>query len=139
MQDFKTRYGPWALVAGASEGIGAAFAAGLAKRGLNLVLLARRLDKLEELSGILGEKYPVEIKCHSLDLADAERTREFVSGLEMEIGLLVYNTAHAPIGYFENIPAADLKKIVDVNITAPLLLTRLVVDKMIPRGRGALS
>jgi short-subunit dehydrogenase len=49
MHAFKSKYGPWAIVAGASEGLGAAFAEELAKRGLNLILIARRLEKLEVL------------------------------------------------------------------------------------------
>lgn len=53
MPDFKYKYGPWALVAGASEGLGAAYAEALAKRGLNLVLIARRSEKLEHLSNEL--------------------------------------------------------------------------------------
>ncbi|MCX6224725.1 MAG: SDR family NAD(P)-dependent oxidoreductase, partial [Bacteroidia bacterium] len=108
MHDFKSKYGPWALVAGASEGLGAAFAEALAKRGLNLVLIARRLEKLEVLSNNLRNKYQIEIKYHALDLADFVQTKHFVSQLEINIGLLVYNAVYAPIGYFENISEENL-------------------------------
>jgi short-subunit dehydrogenase len=136
--DFKSKYGPWALVAGASEGLGATFAEALAQRGLNLILIARRLEKLELLSSRLISNYQVEIRYHALDLADPVESRQFVSGLDLEIGLLVYNAAYAPIGYFENISPEDLDKIIDVNIRAPLLLTRQVIPRMIQRRRGGI-
>jgi len=138
MHDFESKYGPWAIVAGASEGLGAAFAEELAKRGLNLILIARRLDKLEVLSNNLRNKYQIEIKYLSLDLADFEQTKHFVSQLDINIGLLVYNAAYAPIGYFENISEEDLIKIVDVNIKAPLLLSKLVITQMIERRKGGI-
>ena len=138
MIDFKTKYGPWAIVAGASEGLGAAFAEVLAKHHLNLVLIARRTDKLEALANALRDKYPIEIISHSVDLADFEQTKQFVSELTVDIGLLVYNAAYAPIGYFENIPEHDLDQIVNVNIKTPLLLTKLVSTKMIEKGKGGI-
>ncbi len=52
----------------------------------------------------------------------------------MNIGLLIYNAAYAPIGYFEDIPEDHLEKIIEVNIKAPLLLTRLMLPKMIEKG-----
>ncbi|HNW89416.1 MAG TPA: SDR family NAD(P)-dependent oxidoreductase [Bacteroidales bacterium] len=138
MPDFKSKYGPWALVAGASEGLGAAFAEELAKRGMNLFLIARRLEKLEVLSNDLIKKYQIEIKVHSLDLADSAQIKHFVSQLEVNIGLLVYNAAYAPIGYFENISEENLIKIVDVNIKAPLLLSKQLVTKMIEKRKGGI-
>ena len=138
MHDFKSKYGPWAIVAGASEGLGAAFAEELAKRGLNLILIARRLGKLEALSNRLRNQYQIEIKYHALDLADFAQTKHFVSGLESNIGLLVYNAAYSPIGYFENISEEDLTKIVDVNIKTPLLFSKLVSIQMIEKGKGGI-
>jgi uncharacterized protein len=138
MIDFKTRYGTWALVAGASEGLGAAFAEELAKRGLNLVLIARRLENLEVLAKKLAEKYQIEIKCHSLDLADFAQIKHVVSQLDADLGLFVYNAAYAPIGYFDSIPEESLERIVDVNIKTPLLLCKLMSVKMIEKGKGAI-
>ena len=138
MQDFKSKYGPWAIVAGASEGLGAAFAEELAKRGLNLILVARRLEKLEELSDNLKFKYQIEIKCYSIDLADYKQIKNFESHIGSNIGLLVYNAAFAPIGYFENVSEENLLKIVDVNIKAPLLLTKLVSQQMIQKKGGGI-
>jgi hypothetical protein len=138
MHDFKSKYGPWAIVAGASDGLGAAFAEELAKRGLNLILIARRLEKLEVLSNYLRKKYQIEIKYHSIDLADFAQTKDFVSRVGTNTGLLVYNAAYSPIDYFGNISEENLIRIVDVNIKAPLLLSKLVLPQMIEKGKGGI-
>jgi short-subunit dehydrogenase len=138
MLDFKTKYGPWAIVAGASEGLGAAFAEALAKRGLNLILIARRIEKLEVLSSALRNTYQIDIRFHSIDLSDLSQIKQFVSQLETDIFLLVYNAAYSPIGYFEDIPEENLYKIIDVNIRAPLLLTKLLSRKMIEKRKGGI-
>ncbi|MGZ4061415.1 MAG: SDR family NAD(P)-dependent oxidoreductase [Bacteroidia bacterium] len=138
MPDFKSKYGPWAIVAGASEGLGAAFAEELANRGLNLILIARRSEKLEVLSKDLKEKYPIDIKCHMADLADLVQTKHLVSQLEKNIGLLVYNAAYAPIGHFETIAEEDLIKIVDVNVRSPLMMTKLLLPQMIEKRKGGI-
>lgn len=138
MSDFKTTYGPWTLVAGASEGLGAAFAEALASRGLNLILLARRLDKLEALAIQLRETYAVEISIHSIDLANFKTVKQVVSECNRSIGLLVYNAAYAPIGYFESISEEQLETIVDVNIKSPLLLTKLLSAGMIEKKQGGI-
>lgn len=138
MIDFKEKYGPWALVAGASEGLGAAYAEELAKRGLNLILIARRREKLELLANKLKEVYAVEINYHSVDLADYQKTKSVISQIDLNIGLMVYNAAYAPISYFEDISEEDLSKIVDVNIKTPLLLTKLLSAKMMEKGMGGI-
>jgi short-subunit dehydrogenase len=138
MHDFNNKYGPWALVAGASEGLGAAFAEQLAQLGLNLILIARRSDPLHSLSAHLQEKYGVQIVSQALDLSDFETTKQFVSSLDLEVGLLVYNAAYAPIGYFEDIAEKDLDMIVSVNIRTPLLLSKLLSSKMIANRRGGI-
>ena len=138
MTDFKTKYGPWALVAGASEGLGAAFAEALAERGLHLILIARRVDKLEDLALQLKKVYHIEIKIYALDLADFESVKNKLIQCNEVIGLLIYNAAYAPIGYFEHIPEPSLEQIVDVNIKAPLLLSKLMSRKMIERKKGGI-
>ena len=106
--------------------------------GLNLILIARRLEKLEVLSAGLRNEYQIEVKYHSVDLSDFKQIKDFVSRLETDIGLLVYNAAFAPIGYFENISEENLIRIVDVNIKAPLLLSKLVSTQMICKGKGGI-
>jgi short-subunit dehydrogenase len=137
-EKFKAKYGPYALVCGASEGLGAAYAEALAKRGLHLVLIARRENILESLAQELREKYPVEIICLPVDLADYPGVKQRVSFLNVPVGLLVYNAAYCPIGLFEDITEDQLSKVIAVNITAPLLLAKLLSGPMIKNRRGGI-
>jgi short-subunit dehydrogenase len=132
------KYGSYALVAGASEGLGAAYAEALAKRGFNLVLLARRKEKLEAFAAELRKKYPVELITHAVDLGNFEAVKAFVISLNVQIGLLVYNAAYAPVGLFKDIEEEQLARIAAVNVRGPLLLARLVIPKMAERKKGGI-
>lgn len=135
-KSFKNKYGPWAIIAGASEGLGAAFAEALAKENLNLILIARRQELLKELSETLQDRFGVEVIIHSQDLADIDLLRDYLFSVTEDIGLLVYNAAFAPIGYFEDMDEGEILKTADVNIRAPLLLVKTLTGKMIPRSKG---
>lgn len=135
--DFHSRYGPWAVIAGASEGIGQQYAHVLAERGFNLVTLARRLEPLEKDAELIRRRHRVEVKPCSIDLAAdnlAELTAEACAGLE--IGLLIYNACYSVIGEFLDIAEADHHKMLDVNCRAPVIMTRTLAPAMIERGRG---
>lgn len=137
--NFQMRYGPWAVVAGASEGLGAEFAAQLAVKGLNLVLVARRADKLAELAGRLSEQHAIQVRCLSLDLALPEAVSEILTSTQgVEIGLLVYNAAFSAIGPFWERSIEDHLRELDVNCRAPLALAYAFGRQMIPRRRGGL-
>ena len=139
MGTFAEKYGPWAVVAGASEGLGAAFATELAKRGLSLVLLARRAQALDEVAGSLRKTYGVEVKTAAVDLGQPDvldRVREATAGLD--VGLLVYNAAYSEIGRFLEQDVAGKLKTLDVNCRAPLLLTDHFGRTMAARGRGGI-
>jgi short-subunit dehydrogenase len=137
-KSFKEKYGDWALVAGASEGLGAAFAKGLAARGMNLVLLARRLSLLETISTELETKYNIQTVSFQVDLADLDVLDSTLNRLSQPIGLLVYNAAFSPIGYFKDIEAEQLMQIVDVNAKAPLYLVKKLSEAMITRKQGGI-
>jgi short-subunit dehydrogenase len=135
---FTERYGAWALVAGASEGLGAAYARALAERGMNLVLVARRRALLDRLAEDLHGAFGVEVRCCDGDLASLaflETLQAACSGLE--VGLTVYNATYAPVGEFEYAAVADLMRVVDVNVRAPVALLRAFLPPMTERGRGA--
>lgn len=138
MSDFRTRYGEWALVAGASEGLGAAFAEELAARGMNVLLLARREELLAKLAARLAAEYAIEARWHVLDLSgpDLASRLEAVRG-EVSPGLLVYNAALIPTGPFVDLTLNTLDRITRVNVLGPLILTRALLDPMRERGRGA--
>ena len=135
--EFARRYGPWAIVAGASEGIGAAFARQLAERGMSLLLIARRTEPLAALAEELRTRHRVEVKTISLDLA-APDAQEHAQKLvhEHEVGLLVYNAAFSTVARFIDSSVDDKLRTVDVNVRAPLLFAHVVVPPMVQRGRG---
>ena len=135
---FNEKYGPYALVAGGSEGLGYAFAEAIAKRGLGLVLMARREDRLKAAAARLRETYSIDVIEIAADMADFDNVKERISELEVEIGLMVYNAAYAPIGLFEDTSEEALALAAAVNVKAPLLLAKLLSEKMILRKRGGI-
>ena len=137
--DFRARYGTWALVAGASEGLGAEFATQLAARGLNLLLIARRKELLEQLAAQLTHDHAIEVRTLPLDLAreDIGEVIEAATG-DLEIGLLVYNAALSMIGPYFEISLEDHLKEIAINCRAPLTLSYLLGQSMLKRRRGAI-
>ena len=110
----------------------------MAKHGFNLILIARREFKLLELAGSLNGKYGIEIRTHAHDLADIASVINVLEKDALEIGLLVYNAAFAPIGPFGQISHEKLETVTDINVKGPLLLSKYVSKGMIERQRGAM-
>lgn len=137
-KQFKEKYGQYAMVAGGSDGLGYAFAEAVAQRGLNLVLLARREDRLNAAAALLRETYKIDVITIAADMADYENVKGLISNLNISIGLLVYNAAFAPIGLFENTSEEHLALAAAVNVKAPLLLTKLLSASMIQQKRGGI-
>ena len=136
---FMNRFGPWGLVAGASEGLGAAFATALARRGLNLVLVARRVGPLEALAGQLRARWGIEVQVLVLDLADPDAVERIARATAMlAIGLAIYNAAYAPVGPMLTLSHDALDRVVDVNVRGPLRFARTFAPPMVARRRGAL-
>ena len=136
---FASKYGPWAVVAGASEGLGAAFAAALAARGLHLLLLARRAAHLQAVADRLRASTKVEVRTEVCDMARADQPGALKAlTSDLDIGLVVYNAAYAPVGDLVSRPLNDLLQVVDVNIRAPLVFARTLAPKMVARGRGGI-
>jgi len=140
---FYDKYGPYALVAGGSDGLGAAFAYALARRGMNLVLMARERERLENTAKEIREKYSVDVTAVVSDLADFENAKSLLSAVlsedqKISIGLLVYNAAFAPISLFENTSEEHLALAAAVNVKAPLLLSKFLSENMIKRKRGGI-
>lgn len=132
------RYGKWALVAGASEGLGAAFAAQLARRGMHLVLIARRGHLLAELAERLTADHDVEVRSLALDLAEPAFTDTLVDAIAgLDLGIAIYNAAYVPVGPFVDTEEDAIEQAVDINVRGPLRLLRTLLPAMRDRGRGA--
>lgn len=135
---WKEKYGTLALIAGASEGIGAAFATQLAAAGINLILVARRPEPLEKLAAALREQYRIIVDCITCDLADPQAAQQLAAATRgREIDILVYNAALSYIGPFEKNTIAQHTQLAHANMITPMLLTQLLGEPMLQRGRGA--
>jgi short-subunit dehydrogenase len=136
---FLMHYGPWAVVAGASEGLGAAFAQALAERKLNLILIARRKELLEELASYLRNEYNVEIYVLPLDLASPDAAERICQETEaLDVGLLIYNAAFSAVGTFLKKTQEDHLKEVDTNVRTPLRLVYHFGARMLAAGQGGI-
>jgi uncharacterized protein len=137
---FREQYGPWAFVAGASMGIGRALAHGAASRGLNVLMLARGAETLQETAREVSEAHGVETRTVAADLASADIGSTVAASCDdLEIGLFVYNAAIAPHGRFVDVPLDDQLRSVAVNCATPVILCNLLTGKMTARGRGGVA
>ncbi len=139
IEKFKQKCGPWAIVTGASSGIGTEFAKKLAAIGLNLVLVARRKDCLEVLKQNLEQAYNIQVKITAVDLTEPDflsKIRDLTDNIE--VGLLVSNAGMMYLGdYFENNLETEMK-MVDLNIKAPSILPHHFGKKMVERSKGGI-
>ncbi len=129
----------WALVTGASAGIGKALAEELAAGGTHVVLTARRRERLEELANALRTKHKVKTEVLVADLAEASAPEEifaFTQKKGMAIDLLVNNAGFGQFGELTEVPAQRLLDMVQVNCSAVVHLTRLYLPVMVERKRG---
>lgn len=137
--NFQQRYGRWALVAGASQGLGAGYARELASRGLNLILVARREELLRSLATQLSEQYSVKVESIALDLSASDAAERLVQQtMELDIGLLVYNAAFSAVGPFLERSMDDHLIEIHTNIHTPLKLIYLLSQRMLARGHGGI-
>jgi hypothetical protein len=134
----RERYGDWALVTGASAGIGAAFARAFAREGLSCVLTARRGDRLRELAGELESGHGVKTRVVAVDLSAPGGAEELLRSVaDLEIGVLVNNAGFGGAGRFDKLEPERLRAMVELNCTTPVVLTRALLPAMLERRRGA--
>lgn len=138
-ESFVKKYGPWAVVAGASEGLGAEFARQLAERGLSVLLIARRAAALEEVAAEIREKHGVQTRCAAIDLADPDLANKLrAATADIEVGLSIYNAAFSTIAEFLDQDLDVALKTVDVNCRGPVIFAHVLGKAMTTRGRGGL-
>ena len=136
---FADSYGPWAVVLGASEGLGEAFAAGIAARGVNVVVAARRGDLLSRVARDIADSHNVRTAAVTVDLCEPG----FLDGLRsatdgLEVGLVVYNATGVYTGEFEDQPVDSMRSMVAINCLGPLLVCEHFGRSMVDRGRGGI-
>src|SRR4051812_1325468 len=138
-KSFCERYGAWAVVTGASSGIGEEFARQLAKRGLSVVLCARRKDRLDVLAADLRKAHGIEARTLELDVGKPDfiaTLNEAIAGLD--VGLVVSNAGFGEKGPFLDSSLARDLQMLDVNCRASLLIAHEFGKKLAARGRGGL-
>lgn len=137
--DLLTRYGPWALVTGASSGIGKVFAHQLAALGFHLVIAARRLEHLEVLAHELEAAHEIKVVCLKVDLASAESTTQVLAACDgLKIGLLIHNAGSGIPGAFAECDLEEEKRMFQLNCLTPAELTRHFLPHLIAQGRGGI-
>ncbi len=129
-----------ALITGGSSGIGAAFARRLAQEGYDLILVARRRERLEALAEELMERHGVEVEALAADLAQAEGMAQVVKRIEEtdELTLLINNAGFGTKGRFFKTDIDEQIAMVDVHVTAPARLTHAALPGMLARRRGGI-
>ncbi|MDD9892803.1 MAG: SDR family NAD(P)-dependent oxidoreductase [Gammaproteobacteria bacterium] len=133
------KYGPWALISGASSGLGEEFARQLAAQGLNLVLLARRTERLESLGKELKSQHGIDYRAVSADLADPDFLAPVADQTEdLEIGLLINNAGFTNSGNFLDNDLQSEIRLVDVNCRAAMILAHHYGQGMRQRKRGGM-
>ncbi|MFC7495775.1 MULTISPECIES: SDR family NAD(P)-dependent oxidoreductase [unclassified Nocardioides] len=133
------RYGPWAVVAGGSEGVGAEFAEQLAADGFHLVLVARKPGPLAETADAV-RRHGVEVRTLALDLTERSSVDAIVEACsDVEVGLLVYNAGANSHGHeFLGGTLEGFQGVIDLNVTTPLALVHHFGAAMADRGRGGI-
>lgn len=137
VSEFARRYGQWAVVTGASSGIGEQFARLLAKRGLDVVLIARRSERLLSLSSELQSQHNVATRVVVADLTTTNGLRAVEDSVsDLDVGLLVNNAGIESVGAYMELDTSEVEKVIELNVTAVARLTSTVGKQLVQRGRG---
>ncbi|TQC42536.1 SDR family NAD(P)-dependent oxidoreductase [Rhodococcus sp. WS4] len=132
-------YGPWAVIAGGSEGVGASFAEELGRAGINLVLIARKPGPLEETADKV-RGHGIEVRTLALDLLDPDALDRIRAATDdVEVGLLIFNAGANSYGHeFVSGDLTGFHGVIDLNITSQLQLSHHFGAKMKDRCRGGI-
>jgi short-subunit dehydrogenase len=127
------------MVLGASEGLGAAYAHGIAARGVNVIAVARRADLVQRVAADVAARHSIESRAFALDLAADDLIEVLASETnDLDIGLVVYNGASGYVGSIAKQGVDSLRSIIAVNCAGPLLVAEHFGHRMLERGRGGI-
>ncbi|XP_040024917.2 very-long-chain 3-oxoacyl-CoA reductase-A-like [Gasterosteus aculeatus] len=137
------KLGKWAVVTGATDGIGKSYAEELARRGFAMMLISRSQDKLDDVARTLKEQFKVKTRTIAVDFGKTDIYNKIEAGLAgLEIGVLVNNVgvSYPYPEYYLQIPDLDdfITNMINVNITSVCQMTRLVLPKMTARSKGVI-
>ncbi|CAK1603609.1 unnamed protein product [Parnassius mnemosyne] len=141
-QSLKKKYGSWAAITGSTDGIGKEYAMELAQRGLNIVLISRNEKKLNNVAREIKKQYSVKTKIIVADFSTGFEVYQYIEEQlkDIPLGILVNNVGvlyEYPTWLWE-VPQTKLWEIINVNVGAVTLMTRIVLPGMMERGRGAI-
>lgn len=133
------RYGPWAVITGASDGIGRAIATRAASSGLNVVLAARRAEALQRLADELARSYGVQTRFLAVDLGQPDGVTTLLEAVdELEVGLAVLAAGYGTNGPLADSPPGAEIDMIAVNVTAVARLAQAFAARMTAQGRGGI-
>ena len=136
---FGAKYGPWAVVIGAAQGLGAEFSRQIAELGVSVVMVALEDDELGALGGALRSRYGVETRTVVGDITARETQDQLVSVTsQLGVGLVVYNAGLAVRGLWLDTSSSDHMRMIETNVRSPVLILREFVPAMAARGRGGI-
>ena len=136
---FAARYGPWALVTGASDGIGRELARAIAASGVSVVLVARREDRLRALADELRATKQIEVRVIAADLARRDEiTRVLLETSDLDVGLFIAGAGFGTSGAFLDAPLEEELSMLDVNCRASVVMTHALALRMRQRARGGI-
>ena len=140
MSSFSARYGRWAIVVGASEGVGACAADELAARGLDVLLVARNEMLLEEIARGIRDRHATDVRTLAVDLTDPHAPAQMLGAAErLEVGLLVYTPGAVHNSQFFLDQPLDLTmRMLALNCEVPATLVHALAPAMKERGRGGI-
>jgi len=139
MKNFTKKYGPWALITGASSGIGKEMATQLAAEGLNLFIVARRENLLTALKNKLTSKYDIQVQTLTLDLTKNDAVEKLADATStLDIGLVIPNAGVEVVGEFVDTDMQKNNSLIQLNTMVPMQIANVFGSRLKKRGAGGI-
>jgi hypothetical protein len=136
-KSFVKKYGPWAVVLGAAEGIGAAYSEALARRGMNIILVDKEAESQNELATLLESKYGIKTSCLSSNLNDMDTIEQVMSEVQkQDCRLLIYNGAYSKVATFLSLSQHDLEQFIAINARNQLVMVHRFANYLKTKKKG---